>query len=446
MSERLAALLDLRRTRLARETAWVAAGQLLVALGRFGGVRLLTQWVEPTLYGQVALLLVVSALGTNVLSVPVLQAVLRWYPEAVARRGMRTFLGVAARMLVWTVVPLAAALLIGGAVWNLGLGKAPSFAAFVALVALLLVDLARSFEVSLLNAARRQAALSAWSVADAWARPLGAVAAVIVAGPAAFTVLAGTWFGTVAAFAAFWGRRVRPGTDDAPEMPAAWAGELRREFRSFAAPLVPFALLAWVVNTSDRYLVAGWAGVAQAGIYAAGYGLASQPFMTLTSIGVTAFRPVLFEAASAGDRGKERRIVALWASAAAAGAAVGTVGFVALGGLVTRLALAPEYRSAVAVLPWIAAAYGIQGVQIVFETMIYARRRPKRLLFVQIVGAATAVAGYAALIPSRGAVGAAIATLLAMTASCAAAAALALYRVAGGRTSGNAPVAPAGSS
>jgi O-antigen/teichoic acid export membrane protein len=83
----------------------------------------------------------------------------------------------------------------------------------------------------------------------------------------------------------------------------------------------------------------------------------------------------------------------------------------------TALLLAERYRGAAELLPWIAAAYALQGCMVVFDSVVYAERRTSVLVVVQLIAAPTAVALYFLLIPRMAALGAAIATLVGMAVS-----------------------------
>lgn len=434
----MATLRELAGRRLAREAVWIGGGQILVALGRLVGVRLLTELLGKESFGWAGLLLAAQALAVGFVCNPLLQAVLWMFPQARAEGRISSLRRVSEGMLRPTAATLAVVAIVVGAAWTWSGRTQPGLAAFVAIAALLVVDLTRTYESGFLNASRQQVPFAAWNVADAWARPLVAAGLVALLGASASWAIAGNAIGCALVLAAFWGRRVTA-PDEAGAPSSDWLGDARGRMLRFAAPLVPFAVLGWVVGTSDRFVVASLSTVEEAGLYIAAYGLASAPFLALTSVGVLTFRPALFEAAAAGDRARERRIVAGWA---ASFGFVGVLGATAAGLLapwLVSIALAKEFASAASLVAWIAAAYAVQGVQIVFETRLFAHGRTRSLLALQIVGAAASLAGFVAWIPRLGAAGAARAVLASMIASCLAAAWLASRagQDAGGRSSGN---------
>jgi len=200
----------------------------------------------------------------------------------------------------------------------------------------------------------------------------------------------------------------------------AWLAQLRPRLVRFALPMVPLAMLSWISNIADRYVLAAYGGVSATGLYSAGYAIASQPFINVSIIATSTFRPVLFDAVARNDDRSERRAFRAWFFSVAALSALGVACFIALGPRVSRVLLAPEFRTAAGVFPWIAGAYGLQAVQQSFEGRIYARQRTDLLLYLQVLTAGMATLMYLLLIPRNGPLGAAIATCAAFALSCAA--------------------------
>lgn len=77
-----------------------------------------------------------------------------------------------------------------------------------------------------------------------------------------------------------------------------------------------------------------------------------------------------------------------------------------------RLLLGPAYQSAALLLPWIGGAYALQMIQQCFELILYAHRRSRQLLVLQVTAAVTAVLFFVWLIPTLAGKGAALGTLL----------------------------------
>ncbi len=416
-------VLDLARQfgerRLIREGGWVAVGQGVAIVARIGGLRLITDLVSPQVYGEVVLLLGLATLGSSMFCSPVLTALVRFYPDAARAGRVAELRALLSKLLVPRTLGIAALLAGGGVIWaGFSSGRASAIA-FVGVAILLVLDVVRLFESTLLNAARRQRAYSLWYAADAVSRPALAVAAILLFGADAVSVLLGYAAAVACTNLAFRRATVRGGPGEGAA-PGAWVEEIRRSMLRYAGPLVPLALLGWIISLSDRYILAGLTGPMQTGIYAAAYGLASTPFIMLDQFLALTLRPVYFDAIAQRDRRRERRIFLVWLAVLAVTLLLGMALIVPLAGPIVKLVLGEAYWGAAGLVPWIAAAYAIQAVQHLFEHPILALHQTRRLLVVHAVGAFTAVSFYFVLIPSSGARGAAIATLLSMLASCAA--------------------------
>jgi O-antigen/teichoic acid export membrane protein len=410
-----ARLEGLLQRRIVREAVWVASGQLVQIAARLLGLRIITDLVAPDVYGEVALLLGVATLAHNLFCMPVLTSCLRFYPDAEAAGRVALFRDFVSGLLLRRTLALVAAVLLGGAAFVLLLHGEGSLAGFGALALLLALDVMRLFEVTLQNAARRQAAFSLWGAADACMRPLFAIGAILLLGPRAPVVILGYAAGIALVNSAFRGTAVRGA---APRGEAgSWVVDTRRALLRYAAPLVPLALLDWIMVLSDRYLLAALSGANEVGVYAAGYGLGSMAFIIAGQMLMLIVRPVVFDAISRGDVERERRVVIGWLALLGGILLAGLVALVLLRHEIVQLVLGEAFWGAAPILPWIGAAYALQSLRHVFDTLILGQGRTRRLLVNHSIAAATASSVYLLLIPELGSLGAALGTAAGMAAS-----------------------------
>jgi O-antigen/teichoic acid export membrane protein len=324
--------------------------------------------------------------------------------------ALRAMLG---QVLVRRTVLVSLALVVGGAFWALVVDAGGSPLGFAVVALLLALDVARLFESTLLNATRRQGVFSAWAFVNEAGRPALAVAAIFLFGPEAANVLLGYAVAVAIGNLAF--RRASVRGDDAPvRTDDDWAREARRSALSFAAPFVPVAAINWVFTFSDRYLLAGLSSAEAAGIYVAGYGIASMPFMLWGSLLSLTLRPVYFDAVARGDRRRERRIFALWFGVLVPPMVFAVAVATWLREPIVRLLLGESFWGAAELLPWIAAAYALQSTAQLFDHAIQAQRRTHVMPWMHGGAAVTALALYLWLIPELGAMGGAIGTVCGM--------------------------------
>ena len=393
-----------------RDGIWIALGQGAVALAGLVGVRVLTTLLPPAEYGEVTLLTGLGTLGYGLLLFPFLQTALRFYPDARDAGEVAALRGMTAHDLRRGGAGVAAMLLAAGAV-SAGFDLGLSMAGCLAVLAFVVADTWRVFESNLLNADRRQRDFTLRTALDAWARPMAGAALAWGIARQAGPVVAGFAGGSALVSVALLGRTVRGAEGAEPWRHSGWARSRRPAFLRYALPLVPLAALNWAMATGQRYLLAGLWNVEITGIYAAAFGLGSQPFLAANTLLQTTLRPVLYDAVSRGDVDKERRTLRLWYGLMLGIVVLGVVLLVILARPICALLLGEGYQGAAALLPWIGAAYGVQALQFTSEAILYAHGDTRRLSTVQAAGAAASVVLYLALIPRYSAQGAAMATL-----------------------------------
>jgi O-antigen/teichoic acid export membrane protein len=405
-----------RPHRIVVEGAWVASTTLVGAVAYFLGARLISEWVEPGVWGTVSLLLGVAALLRGLFVSPVLQAVVRLYPDASGRGTLVDLRRVAATILNRTTPALSLLCLIAGALYAAWTGL--SYWVFPILCAILMIDARRSLEWEMLSAARRQKAVSLWRAAEMCIRPVLIVAVVAVGGATHVTVMLAAFLCIALPFAAFApairlegvARPVGPG-GAGPASPATTAagGDLAREVWRYAMPIMPLAVLSWVTSLSDRYILGLTRPAADVGVYAMAYGLGTQPFIIAQAIVEMTLKPVYFNAVSQQRAAAANRVFRLWLAGVAAACAAGVVLFILLGPTIANLLLAQEYRRGAALFPWIAAGAALLALSQVVEKPCYAYKQTRRVLVNQAVGAAACVVAEVALIWKYGLAGAAMA-------------------------------------
>jgi len=377
-----------------RDAAWIAGGVALSAAGTLAGVSLLTSQLQPREFGMLSLLLATAVLATQVAAGPVAQAAIHLYPrfstpalvpllrDRTLRAQRRGFL-------------LVAALLVAAGSVAVVLQRA-SWLDVVLVLLLFAADSSRTLRLSIMNAARRHAPYSIWVALDAWARPVAALAAILVFGAVAQVALA-AYVAVALALNFVLGRKAwNTVAQLAPSHPAAGIeadgpDSLDQRILAYALPLIPLAALAWIVNLGDRFAIGAILDDASVGIYAAAYGLASAPFMMVAGMVEQAVRPHYQQALSARNHAHAGRLLRVWLLTVGAAVCAGWALFVVAHELIARWVLGPAFIASAALMPWIAAGYALRATASVLERVCYGYARTRRVLAIQAAAAAAAV-------------------------------------------------------
>jgi O-antigen/teichoic acid export membrane protein len=291
------------RKSLLREGMWIFLGQIFSTLGTLVGVRLITEKVVPEIYGQVSLLIGIVTFGRNIFCQPFCQAALRFYPDQNSVMEKKILRSVVSKLLLYSSTLLIIVVLIAGFLY--GIYRRQSSYAIILLCALLGIDTWRILDTNFITAARNQKAYSIWGTLDSWGRPLSACVMVLLLGTSTNAMLLGYALASGTILLIF---NLLPGV--VPKIgiwhgPSRKTAQLRKEIITYALPLMPIALLAWLTQVGDRYLIAGLLGTEKVGIYAAAYGLASFPFLFIQSGIETTLRPLYFDTVAKKDKNRE---------------------------------------------------------------------------------------------------------------------------------------------
>jgi O-antigen/teichoic acid export membrane protein len=371
------------------EVAWVVGGQAATAAGTIIGVRVLTQFLAPPAYGTVSLALGLSTLAISLIAAPLTQAAIHFYPQVVSDGSVRDLLSSVLRCYRAMAPWVAIAAIVAGVVYVVSGQGTPVLVVLV--VALLASDCWRSANLSLLNATRRQRRYALWMASDAWSRPLAAAAAVLAFGDSAVAVLAAHVSVSVLLLLLFsyrlWPEQHEPPKSTTQAGSHTWDARLWQ----YALPLIPLGIISWATSQGDRYIIGSTLGVADAGLYAAVYGLAYAPFMIVNGTAEQALRPIYQMAVSHGDRVRARTILVLWFGVVVAVCCVGVAVFAFGHPLLASLAVGKPYRHASGLMPWIAAGYAIRAASYVLERVCYAYGQTRRVLVIQLCAAAATV-------------------------------------------------------
>jgi len=402
------------------EVCWVIGGQAATALGTLVGVRILTQYLSPDGYGVVSLATGMSTLAISLIATPITQAAIHYYPGVVADGSASELLAAVARCYR-AMAPWAALAAVAGGVCYVVWGHGSPV--LVVLLGLLFTsDCWRSANLSLLNAARRQERYGLWMAADAWSRPLAASLAVVLVGLAhgspglahgspgqsSVAVLA-SYVVVSACLLVVFSYRLWPAAEEATARAAARAKALDTRMWSYALPLIPLGVISWASTLGDRYIIGGLLGVADAGIYAAVYGLSCLPFLILNGTVEQALRPIYQTAVTRAESARAHRILSIWLAVVVGVSSLGVLLFILGHDLLASLFVGKSYRSAASLMPWIAAGYAIRATSYVFERVCYAYGRTRRVLAIQLCAVVAAVALTPAGVISFGLKGAAMA-------------------------------------
>jgi O-antigen/teichoic acid export membrane protein len=185
-----------------------------------------------------------------------------------------------------------------------------------------------------------------------------------------------------------------------------------REYLQFSLPLTPNALIRWITESSDRYLVTFFLGLKSVGIYSA-----ACSFGSLTQLLVSPLQLILLpELSKIYDENKIDEVTVYMSHSLRYFLLVSlpaVFGLSALAKPLLRIFTTQDFLSGWPVIPVIAFSGLLAGVVQIFINTLFIVKKTRAQTYINLAGAVLNILINLFLIPSIGIVGAALSTLLA---------------------------------
>ncbi len=349
-----------RFQRLAREGSWIVTGQIAAVLGALVLVRVLTEYLPPEQFGQLALGLSIAGLVNQVVMGGITVGIGRFYSIAAERQDLGGYLHDSLKLMSYaTGAVLIAGLILSAALLGLGYSQWLGIAA-AALVFSVLSGYNSALS-SIQNAARQRAIVAFHGGADAWLKILLALCLVLLVGTSSTAVVIGYACSSLIITLSqifFLRRTIAPQqtqtTNREVWMPLIWA---------YSLPFTTWGAFTWMQQISDRWALEAFATTSDVGQYAVLFQLGYTPIALITGMAVNFLGPILYQrSGDATDHARNANVHLLGWRMTHLTLLVTLLGFALIFAFHERLfglLVAVEYRGGSYLLPWFVLSGGI---------------------------------------------------------------------------------------
>ncbi len=349
-----------RFKRLAREGVWIVIGQIVAVAGTLALVRVLTEYLNPVQYGQLALGLTIAGLVNQVVLGGIIAGIGRYYSIAAEYKDLGGFLHATFYLLAYAtaVVAIIGLIIVLGLYWL-------DYIHWIGMVmAALVFSVLSSYNAtlsSIQNAARQRAVVAFHGGLDAWLKIGLAVGIMLWLGVSSTSVIIGYACSSLLNVVSqlFFLRRTiipqRPPTRNRHQWaPQIWA---------FSVPFTTFGGFTWMQQVSDRWALQAFATASDVGQYAVLFQLGYTPIALITGVAISFFGPILYQrSGDATDQGRNANVHRISWQITYLSLVVTVLGFgitFVLHEWLFGLLVAPEYMGSSHLLPWVVLAGGI---------------------------------------------------------------------------------------
>tara|TARA_B100000519_G_scaffold203115_1_gene224188 strand:+ start:1794 stop:3074 length:1281 start_codon:yes stop_codon:yes gene_type:complete len=387
-----------RVKRLVKEGSWIVVGQIATFCGSLVMVRVLTEYLEPVRYGELALGLTVAGLMNAAMMGVVSNSIIRFYPIAIEKKDFFGYWRAVRRLMLYaTLVTLVVGFLLIAGLFVLGFRYWLGLA--IASIVFSLLGSYNSIFNGIQNAARQRSIVAFHGALDAWLKIGLAVAMIYWLGNTGTAVLVG--FSSSAALILFsqllFFRRIIPKNfasivrDD----------QLLRKMWVYSFPFVTWGLIAGVQQNSARWALEMFESTEVVGLYSVLSQLGYVPIQIVAGMAMSFLMPILF--AKYGDGTSSLRnndvsklinkIVILGFALTFLGVFVTAV----LHSYIFQLLVNESYSSISHFLPWLVFAGGVFSIALICASKLMGLMMTKELIPASvgssIIGIASAFVG-----------------------------------------------------
>ena len=397
-------------THLIKEGGWVFFGQISVAIISLVGLRILTEIAPASILGGATLLLGVLTLLRNIFIAPIGNTQIRFHPEYV-NKGYAKWFDVNIKGLYIKFILISVLLFIViFYIWSYLNSYALNFILLLILIFYYALDTIKSFKINRLSAERRQKYAAIWQVADSIFVNVFFITALLIVNNVE-SYLAGQTIGLLIGLVIF-GFLFFPKIENKKNGEPDYK-DMKDKILHYGLPFIPLAIVSWISNLGDRYIIGNYLSLNEVGIYTAVYSIASRPFLMVGGILNGFFRPILFQKESKNDYVYAQNIFKVWVLVTLIIFSLGIILYYLGGYFLINLFLAKSYaKNVYSIFVIIGIAYAIFSLNQIVENRIFSFGSSSKILLPSLAAAMVNLASNYLLIPIYGLEGAGFSTLL----------------------------------
>lgn len=373
--------------RLSNEGFWVVLGQALAVVGSLVGVRLLTELLNPSEYGELALGLTVATLVNQTVLGPLSNGATRFYAPAVEQGDLGGYLH-AVRQLLLSATGVIVLMLLLTVVGLLIAGRSEWLAIATTALVFALLSGYNSLLNGVQNAARQRAIVALHQGMDSWLRFLVTAGLLLWLGANSTVAMAGYSMAVtlvlVSQYVFF--RKILPQNTTGADKARWW----RDQMWKYSWPMATTGIISWGFFASQRWALELFTSTENVGYFSAVFQIGFTPFSLAGGILLNLMMPIFF--GRAGDGANKQKVKSVSRSiikfcmAASLIVVLATAIGATLHDMVFRLMVAEKYRVVSHYLPFTIFAGGVFQVSLFLSTIILVSTETRILLPLNTIG------------------------------------------------------------
>jgi len=382
------ALTSERFRRLSKEGAWIVLGQAAAVLGSLVGVRLLTELLDPSAYGELALGMTVATLVNQTVLGPIGNGVTRFYAPAREKGDIGGYLYAVRRLVLSATGIIVLMILLAVAVLVIS-GRTDWIPIATAALVFAILSGYNSILNGVQNAARQRSIVALHQGMDSWARFLVAASLMVWLGATSTVAMVGYAAAVMLVLGSqyMYFRKIVPRHIAGAGRETGWEAQIWK----YSWPFATWGIFSWAHQASDRWALELFATTQEVGFYAVLFQLGYYPMSLATGMAMQFLAPIFYQ--RAGDAIDSRRNASTsnlgWRLTVSALSVTGAAFLIALvfHAQIFQLFVAKEYVSVSHLLPWMLLAGGLFAAGQTIALDLMSQMKPHTMVAAKITTA-----------------------------------------------------------
>jgi O-antigen/teichoic acid export membrane protein len=373
---------------LVKEGSWIVIGQILSVLGSLILVRILTEHLDPTQYGQLALGLTVAGLVNQMVMGGINNGISRYYSIAFEKKELHSYLRASRLMMAYATL----AVLVIGLMLMTGLLWLRYFQWMGLASAALLFSLISGYNGSLSSiqtAARQRAVVAVHISVESWLKVIIVLGTFLIIGNSSTLIVFGFALSSLLITGSqylllrkFIAMQKETNIDSKPWIRQMWA---------FSWPFSTWGFFTWAQVSSDRWALEAFTSTHDVGMYSVLFQLGYTPISMASGLIVSFFAPIFFQRTGDGtDSLRSANVHKLILRVTLICFLIIMIGFLltlVMHGWIFRLFVSTSYQSVSYLLPWMVLAGGLFSAGQILTLKVVSAMKSSELMKVKIVTA-----------------------------------------------------------
>jgi O-antigen/teichoic acid export membrane protein len=385
-------MLDTKSTRLKRlvgENLWILAGSAIAIIGSLGLVRLLTEYLTPTQYGELALALTVANLINQVVMCGLISGIGRFYSIAKEHQALHAYRHESYLLLARATIAIVS---IGLSLVLLAYFSSQTNWITLIVVTILFATISSYNSVfsDVQNAARNRSIAAANNSLDTLLKILLSFLALYFFAVSATTVMLAYAFAGVAVLSTnhLSLKYAIPPTAAQTNTSDPKSDVWKTQIWSYAWPFSVWGLFTWGQQASDRWALQLFSSTNEVGVFAVLFQLGYAPVLMMSGIFSGFLTPIFFQrAGDATNNGRNLSVHRINWLVSSSLLSITVLGFIASWlshRYIFAIFVSADYREYSYLLPWFVLSGGLFATGQMFVLKILSEIRSRQLIVIKI--------------------------------------------------------------